>query len=86
VLSVEAVRTYKPDPRVYALATARFTCAAREIVFVSSNGWDAAGAAAVGFRVAWCNRARLAAETLTPAPETTIVDLRDLVPFVSDLS
>ncbi|MDP9024002.1 MAG: haloacid dehalogenase type II, partial [Candidatus Eremiobacteraeota bacterium] len=57
VLSVDTVRAYKPDPRVYALATARFACAARDVVFVSSNGWDAWGAAAFGFRVAWCNRA-----------------------------
>jgi 2-haloacid dehalogenase len=83
VLSVDAVRAYKPDPRVYALATARFGCVPREVVFVSSNGWDAAGAAAFGFRVAWCNRAGLAAETLTPGPETTIADLRQLEAFVS---
>ena len=61
VLSVESVRAYKPDPRVYALATARFGCAPREIVFVSSNPWDAWGAASFGFRVAWCNRGRAAA-------------------------
>jgi len=83
VLSVEAVRAYKPDPRVYALATRRFACAPREVVFVSSNGWDAAGAAAFGFRVAWCNRAGLAAETLSPGPETTLTDLRELDAFVS---
>ena len=56
VLSVDAVRAFKPDPRVYALATARFACAPDGIVFVSSNPWDAWGAAHFGFRVAWCNR------------------------------
>lgn len=82
VLSVESVRAYKPDPRVYALATARFNCAPREIVFVSSNPWDAWGAARFGFRVAWCNRARGVAETLLPAPETTISGLEELGAFV----
>jgi 2-haloacid dehalogenase len=82
VLSVEAVRVYKPDPRVYALVLARFDCAPDDVVFVSSNGWDAAGAAAFGFRVAWCNRARLPAETLVPGPQTTLGGLDELASFV----
>jgi len=56
VLSVEAVGVYKPDPRVYALATQRFGVAPREIVFVSSNAWDAFGALEFGFSVVWVNR------------------------------
>jgi len=83
VLSVETVRAYKPDPRVYALATQRFGCAPREIVFVSSNAWDAWGASHFGFRVAWCNRAGNAAESLEPAPETTLARLQDLEAFVT---
>ena len=83
VLSVESVRAYKPDPRVYALATARFGCAPREIVFVSSNPWDAWGAANFGFRVTWCNRAHGAAEALLPAPDATIAGLGDLAAFVT---
>jgi 2-haloacid dehalogenase len=82
VLSVDAVRAFKPDPRVYALATARFGCAPNEIVFVSSNPWDAWGAANFGFRVAWCNRARHAPEALTPLPETTLRGLDELAAFV----
>ena len=83
VLSVESVRAYKPDPRVYALVTQRFACAPREIVFVSSNAWDAWGAARFGFRVAWCNRARHAAEPLLPAPETTLAGLHELEAFLA---
>ncbi|GAC1580507.1 MAG: haloacid dehalogenase type II [Candidatus Elarobacter sp.] len=82
VLSVDAVRAYKPDARVYTLATQRFACAPRDIVFVSSNGWDAWGAARFGFRVAWCNRAGNAAETLTPHPRTTLKSLSELGAFV----
>lgn len=83
VLSVDSVRAYKPDPRVYALATARFACPPNEIVFVSSNAWDAWGAAAFGFRVAWCNRAGNAAEKLSPAPEATLAGLHELPSFVA---
>ncbi len=82
VLSVEAVRCYKPDPRVYHLALERFACTPREIAFVSSNGWDAAGAASFGFRVAWCNRAGAAPERLSPGPEATLAGLGELEAFV----
>jgi 2-haloacid dehalogenase len=56
VLSVHGLRRYKPDGRVYALATERFGCQPHEIAFVSSNAWDAYGAARFGFRVFWINR------------------------------
>jgi len=57
VLSVEAVGVFKPDARVYRLATQRFGVAPEEIAFVSSNAWDAFGALEFGFRVVWVNRA-----------------------------
>jgi 2-haloacid dehalogenase len=82
VLSVDAVRAFKPDPRVYALVTARFGCAPNEIVFVSSNPWDAWGAATFGFRVAWCNRAGHPPETLTPPPAAELRGLGELAAFV----
>jgi 2-haloacid dehalogenase len=56
VLSVDEVRTYKPDPRVYALACERFGVDPGQVVFLSSNAWDAAGAAAFGMRACWINR------------------------------
>ncbi len=56
VLSVEEAGLYKPDPRVYRLATERFEMPAERLAFVSSNPWDAFGAREFGFRVIWCNR------------------------------
>jgi 2-haloacid dehalogenase len=82
VLSVEAVRAYKPDPRVYELATTRFACEPAAIAFVSSNAWDAWGAARFGFRVAWCNRASAPPEALQPAPEATLAGLDELPAFI----
>jgi 2-haloacid dehalogenase len=52
-LSADAVRRYKPAPAVYALATEAAGAPADRIGFVTANAWDAAGAAAFGFRVAW---------------------------------
>ena len=47
VLSVDAIRIYKPRPEVYALVTERFKLAPADVVFVSSNRWDVMGAAAL---------------------------------------
>ncbi|MHC8508190.1 MAG: haloacid dehalogenase type II [Rhodospirillales bacterium] len=55
VVSVDPVRCFKPDRRVYAYC-AEVLGAADEILFVSSNGWDAAGAAAFGWRTVWVSR------------------------------
>jgi 2-haloacid dehalogenase len=57
VISVDALRIFKPDPRVYALAVDRLGVPTGSIGFVSSNCWDAIGAMAFGVRVFWCNRA-----------------------------
>ena len=56
VLSVETVGIYKPDRRVYQLAVDSLGMNAERICFVSTNAWDAAGAAHFGFKVAWMNR------------------------------
>jgi 2-haloacid dehalogenase len=56
VLSVDAVRVFKPDPRVYRLAEDAFRLHASRIGFVSSNAWDAQAAASYGFRTVWVNR------------------------------
>jgi 2-haloacid dehalogenase len=61
-LSIEAVGIYKPDARVYQLAVDRLGVPAEAISFQSSNAWDAAGAAAFGFRVVWVNRTGQPAE------------------------
>ncbi len=76
VLSVESVRVYKPDPRVYRLAARRFNLAPREMGFVSSNPWDAFGAYELGFRAIRVNRGA--------APDE--YGLRGSVPEVADLA
>jgi 2-haloacid dehalogenase len=64
VLSVEEVRSFKPDPRVYRLAVDRLGVEAPAIAFLSSNAWDAHAAAAFGMRAVWCNRSRQKRERL----------------------
>ena len=55
-LSVQSVGIFKPDASVYDLVGAHFGCAKDEVLFVSSNGWDAAAATGYGFTTAWVNR------------------------------
>jgi 2-haloacid dehalogenase len=77
VLSVDAIRIYKPRPEVYALASAHLKLAPAEIVFVSSNRWDVMGAAAFGFRTAWVNRTS-APEEYEAVPGAVLADLSGL--------
>ncbi len=77
-LSVDELGIFKPDPRVYQLAVDRLGVAAGRICFVSTNGWDAAGAAYFGFKVAWLNRFGQQPERLPGTPAATIETLDEL--------
>jgi 2-haloacid dehalogenase len=78
VLSVDAIRLYKPRPEVYRLATDAFALAPAEAVFVSSNRWDVMGATAYGFRCVWVNRANAPEEYPELRPVAVVGDLAGL--------
>jgi 2-haloacid dehalogenase len=78
VLSVEEVGRYKPDPAVYGLVEARMAVPPGGVLFVSSNGWDIAGAARFGFTTAWVNRALAPVDRLTHRPAVILPDLTAL--------
>lgn len=78
VLSVDALHVYKPDPRVYRLATDAFAITPSEVCFQSSNAWDAHAAKAVGFRVVWCNRSGQGPERLPGPPDAEVRSLAEL--------
>ncbi len=78
VLSVDAVKTYKPSPHVYALGPQALGVKAEELLFVSSNAWDVAGAKAFGYQVAWCNRTQAPEEELGVSPDVVIGRLDEL--------
>lgn len=72
VQSVEAAGIFKPAPAVYQLAVDRLDVPAGRIAFVSTNGWDAAGAGHFGFTVAWMNRFAQPDERLGRRPDAVI--------------
>ena len=79
VLSVDAVKVFKPSPRVYELGPRAFGVPAAEMLFVSSNAWDVAGAKAFGYRTCWCNRQRAPMEGLGITPDFEVEHL-DQIP------
>ncbi|MBF0304404.1 MAG: haloacid dehalogenase type II [Alphaproteobacteria bacterium] len=82
VISVEPAGVFKPHPAVYALAVDRLDLPPGEIAFVTANGWDAAGAAAFGFKVAWLNRQGAAPEMLPAGPKAEFRSLAELAPLL----
>ena len=78
LLSVDAVKTYKPAPSVYALGPRALGVPADALLFVSSNAWDVAGAKAFGYQVAWCNRTGAPAEELGVGADYEISSLTEL--------
>jgi len=82
VLSVDAVRLYKTSAAAYALGPAACGAEAREIVFVSSNGWDVCGATWYGYATFWVNRAGLPPEQLGVTPRGQGRSMAELMPFL----
>ncbi|MBA3589607.1 haloacid dehalogenase type II [Methylibium sp.] len=81
LLSVDAVQRYKTDPATYALGTQALGRPAKQILFVSSNGWDAIGATWHGYTTLWVNRYKLPLDALDTEPTRIGSSLRDVLEF-----
>lgn len=75
VISVEDAGIFKPSSKVYDLVGAKLGCAKSEVLFVSSNGWDIAGASDYGFTTAWVNRVGEPMDRLFARPQHVLSDL-----------
>lgn len=78
ILSADPLRLYKPAHQVYAQVEARLDAKPAQTLFVSSNGWDIAGAAHFGLWTAWVNRAKDPVDRLAARPAHIIPDLTHL--------
>jgi len=74
-LSVQSLGVFKPARAVYALVGEQFGCPAREVLFVSSNCWDACAGAGYGFTAVWANRAGEPMDRLPWRPHHVVADL-----------
>jgi 2-haloacid dehalogenase len=82
LLSTEANKTYKPDPRAYALGMERLGLDKDEVAFAAFGGWDAYGAKSFGYPTYWVNRFNLPSEKLGLPPDATSNDFAGLLQFV----
>lgn len=78
VLSVHSARVFKPHPSVYQIVEDRLGVPRSMVGFVSSNGWDAAGARSFGFPVFWVNRGNAPVERLGARPDAIVANLTEL--------
>ena len=83
VISVDPIRKYKTDPAAYALGEQATGLSASQIVFVSSNAWDALAATWYGYQTLWVNRYHLPFEELGTQPTRAGSSLRDVLDFFS---
>jgi len=81
VISVHALRKFKTDPATYALGPQALNLPAKDILFVSSNCWDAIGATWYGYTTLWVNRFNLPLEQLDTSPARIGTSLRDVLDF-----
>ena len=82
VLSSDAIRSYKPDPRAYAIGLEAFGLGATRILFAAFGGWDVAGAKWFGYPTYWMNRMQLPVEELSVVPDGNGPTLSSLHAFV----
>jgi 2-haloacid dehalogenase len=79
VISVDGIRLFKTAPQAYSLVQASMPLPLEQILFVSSNAWDALGANWFGLRTHWVNRQGLPFEALEPQPDFSGADLRSVL-------
>lgn len=84
ILSVDTVRRFKTAPEAYQMGPDAFGCAASDILFASSNCWDACAATWFGYRTIWLNRYGLPLERLGVVPHKTGTSLHDVASFARE--
>ncbi len=86
VYSADTIKQFKPAPAVYQMVCDGERCQPGEILFVSSNQWDVAGAHQFGFRSVWLNRAEAFKEsTIDQAGITEIVHANQLIDLMQNI-
>ena len=81
IISVEKVKIFKPSSLVYEQVENVIECSKSEALFVSSNGWDIAGAAGFGFETAWVNRSKEPTDRLPDKPTHILKNLEAITSF-----
>jgi len=83
LISVDPIRLFKTSPESYGLVQQVIPVEKNEVLFVSSNAWDALGATWFGFTTHWVNRQGLPFEALEPRPHFSGADLNSVLVSIS---
>lgn len=78
ILTSEQVQAYKPHASIYGLLSNRFYARPNELLFVTANGFDVAGAKVAGLTVCRVNRTGLPLDLLGSEPDMVVHDLDEL--------
>lgn len=81
-LSIDRLKIYKPDPKVYNMVLEHFGCTASDVTFFSSNNWDIAGAGSFGFRTIWVNRGNKVWDALGDSPPHIVSSLSEAADLI----
>ena len=79
LFSIEEVKVYKPDSRVYEIPVKKYNLKASEITFLSANTWDVSGGGNFGFNSIWVNRHNSVFDNLDFQPKYEISNLTQLL-------
>ena len=79
VFSIEEVKIYKPDPKVYDIPINKYKIKKEEITFLSANTWDVSGGGNYGYNAIWVNRTNNVFDKLDYKPKNEVKNLRELL-------
>tara|TARA_B100000427_G_scaffold327859_1_gene339576 strand:- start:155 stop:817 length:663 start_codon:yes stop_codon:yes gene_type:complete len=82
IFSIEDVRIFKPDPKVYDIPVNKYKIEKNKIIFLSANTWDVAGAGNYGFNSVWVNRNNNIFDNLDYKPNHTLQNLKQLLEII----
>ena len=82
LFSIEEVKVYKPDPRVYEMPIKKYNVNADDITFLSANTWDVSGGGNYGYNSIWVNRSKSEFDILDFKPKNEIDNLTQLLDIV----
>jgi 2-haloacid dehalogenase len=85
IISVDSIRLFKTSPESYGLVQQTIAVNKDEVLFVSSNSWDALGATWFGFTTHWVNRQGLPFEALSPQPHFSGADLNTVLTSLGEV-
>ena len=82
IFSIEEVKVYKPDSKVYDMPLKNYQIKSEEVAFLSANTWDVSGGGNFGYNSIWVNRNKSIFDNLDYVPKNEIKNLNQLLDIV----